>query len=147
MREFSQSGNMRIELELLDVDANDPDSLRVRLSISISHSSGEYRYSADDIWFSMDVLMRFQSDLSKGLLSPANLFDQSEYISIYLSLTNNGKSKILNVKISAYEPVLGYGEIALKSDFSLDYDTLFVEELRRSVSESINNLQLSKCGK
>lgn len=122
------SDELELSMELLEVDGNDPTSMKWDVAISLKHPSGEFAYSANDIWLDTHMWDEFVFELDTGVQKPARFSDQSELL--YLGVERRVSGIVLTVSIQ--DPLIEKGCLALNAVLHLQLDGAFVSRLRDS---------------
>jgi len=124
-----RSEGVDLDLEFMEVDENDSNSLRFAANVKLAHPTGAFIYSANDVWLDTNMWDLFESSVINGLEQPARLHDLSYFFEIHII---RGEKK-LNLKINIKEPLVSNGEIMLTSTQFLDIDGAFINQLRSSL--------------
>lgn len=122
------SDSLELYLDLLEIDPNDPKSLKWRVKAKIFHPTGEFVYSADDIWLDTEMWDVFLKALKNNLQEPAMFCDQSQYFQFSLKRDSNR----INTRIQIAEPLPLSGQINHTADFDENVDSPFYRKLNES---------------
>lgn len=125
------SGVVALQFEFVKFDANDPQSVQFKVELGLSHPTGTFSYSADDIWLDADMWNCFERALNSGLKEKAVFNDQSQYLEISLEKRSTHIALSVNVK----EPLRDQGDISMSSFQKLDLDSSFINSLRDQFRE------------
>jgi len=121
-----QAEGISVQLDLVDVDQNDPGSPCWRINLELSHPTGRFSYIADDIWIDTDVWDTFESELVAGVRSCAIFHDLSDYFVIKLER----KDRCFEISVVVREFLATKGDLSMSAKYMVDLDNVFVDRFR-----------------
>ena len=123
---YVQAEGIFVQLDLVCVDQNNPSSPCWRVDLELSHPTGHFAYTADDVWIDTAVWDAFVLELAKGVWSHAIFHDLSEYF----VLRFERKEHYFEVSITVREPIAGKGDLNMSAKYTVDLDSVFVDRFR-----------------
>lgn len=120
-----QSDVLDLSMNLLEVDDHDPNSLRWAVRFKLKHPTGDFSYSADDIWLDTSMWDEFVLRLEAGAQECAYFTDQTEY----LRLSVERRSNNIGLAVHIREPLISKGNLTLDAEIKLELDGVFISRL------------------
>ena len=111
-----------LAIDVLDFDETYP-SLKLSIELIAPHPTGQFVYTANDIWFSTSAIDEFVSSLNliaDARDQTASLADLSDYI----QLTVVNEDGTYSMSVRAHEPKIGFTTGDLSIRCTIDRDTV-----------------------